>query len=1182
MSLSFIHTPAARTALALALPFAVTVIQWIFWDAIRPFAWFLYFPTVFASAWLANVRTGIIATLCSALLAKFFFMPPLFSLIITGPMQLINLAMFVMMGTLFSIFNERLRQANRKTMEALEETRAANEKITQLYQKTLELDELKSRFFANVSHELRTPLTLIMGPVEHLLQELQLQDGQRQQLLVIERNARLLYRHVCDLLDVAKLESGRMSISYARLDLTELTRAMASHFDSVARERGIDYRVDTSEPLSVVMDGEKVQRILLNLLSNAFNFTPDGGYIAVRLAAQDDEAVIEIQDNGPGVPTDLHEAVFERFRQVEGGARRRHGGTGLGLAIVKEFAQLHGGSVRVSQAPGGGALFTVCLPLAVPAGVPIEGDGSQINPLIERGIVEELSQNSDATRAPALLTGADTPLVLVIDDNADMRAFISEALRPFYQVACANDGQEGLEKANILHPDLVLCDVMMPIMSGDEMVTELRRHPEMADLPIIMLTAKADDALRVDLLKAGVQGYINKPFSVDELLARAGGLISARRRTTERLEASETRFEATFEQAAVGIALVAPDGRWLRVNRKLCAIVGYGPEELLTKTFQEITHPDDLDTDLDYVHRVLAHEIDTYSREKRYIRKDGSSVWINLTVALVWKPDHTPDYFISVIEDIQARKDVEAEMFTGKARLEAALASMSDAVFISDTEGHFIHVNDAFATFHKFGNKAECSRTLAEYPQLLDVFMADGEPAPLEQWAVPRALRGETATNAEYSLRRKDTGETWVGSYSFAPVHDKEGLIVGSVVTARDVTEQKHAHELLIQAKEVAEAANRAKTEFLAIISHELRTPLNGIFGGSQLLQMTTLDQEQQESLDMITVSAANELTLVNDLLDLAQIEAGGLTVVAREFSLRQCLEDTASIQKLQTQKRGLALLENIAPDLPEKLLGDPLRLRQILLNLLGNAIKFTEKGSITLQARLAGEDEHGRVLVCFSVADTGIGIADEDLKRIFKPFEQVDMSHSRRYGGVGLGLTICRRLAEMLSGRIWAESNLGHGSIFHLELPFARVGSKQSEAVAEPDCRSHSLNILLVDDDSYSLKAGAALLDKLGHQITTAGNGREALDEWQKKPFDLIMMDIQMPVMTGMEALDAIRSLESSRGGKRTPIIAQTAYAMSADREKLLAEGFDGYISKPLLVAQLKQELARVCSDQD
>jgi PAS domain S-box-containing protein len=554
---------------------------------------------------------------------------------------------------------------SRQVAEASAQLKTANEELARLYEKTRELDELKTRFFANVSHELRTPLTLILGPVDRLLESGQLADGERQAVQVIQRNARLLHRQVDNLLDIAKLEAGRMQVHYSEADLAELLRLLASHFESVAADRRIRFELDIPATLSTQVDEEKLQRIVLNLLANAFKFVADGGRVAVALEAVGDNVAIRVSDNGPGVPEALREAIFERFRQVEDGAGRRFGGTGLGLAIVREFVLLHGGQVAVGEAVGGGAEFVVVLPRRAPP-------GSVMAPASGRRKDEAAAYAADAGATSARATspvGEQGALILVVEDNPEMNAFVVAALAPRYRVASAFDGQAGLATARALRPDLIVSDVMMPGLSGDRMVEAIRREPFLDDTPVVMLTAKADDALRLKLLRHGVQDYICKPFSVDELLARIAGLLSERRRVGTRLRSVEERFRATFEQAAVGIAHVGPDGRWLRVNRKLCEIVGYEHDELLALTFQDITHPADLDADLSLLGQVLAGEVDSYQIEKRYLRKDGGQIWINLTVSLVRDEQGAPDYFISVVEEIGARKAAEAEV----ARLNADL-----------------------------------------------------------------------------------------------------------------------------------------------------------------------------------------------------------------------------------------------------------------------------------------------------------------------------------------------------------------------------------------------------------------------------------------------------------------------------------------------------------------------------
>ncbi len=408
--------------------------------------------------------------------------------------------------------------------EANRQLRSANQELGTLYEKTKELDQLKTQFFANVSHELRTPLALILGPVEKLLSSANLDESDHHDIDVVARNARMLLRRVNDLLDMSKLEAGKMTLACADVDLVRLMRLTAAHFEALAAERRIRFTIETPEQAPVRIDPEKVQRVLLNLLSNAFKFVPVGGIVRCVVGVAGGWVTLSVGDDGPGVKPELAAAVFERFRQGDGGSARRFGGTGLGLSIAREFVELHGGTIRVGQAPEGGALFTVTLPVVAQVGdAPAAfGDGGEL----ARHALEEL--HAPAARAATAADGS-RPVVLVVEDNRDMNGFIVKMLERDYRVASAFDGREGVEKALELRPDLILTDVMMPELSGDALVREVRKAPALADVPILVLSARADDELRVRLLQEGAQDYVMKPFSAAELRARAGNLISVRR-----------------------------------------------------------------------------------------------------------------------------------------------------------------------------------------------------------------------------------------------------------------------------------------------------------------------------------------------------------------------------------------------------------------------------------------------------------------------------------------------------------------------------------------------------------------------------------------------------------------------------------------------------------------------------
>lgn len=572
-----ITRPLMRSVLALLPPLVALVVQWALWTLIQPYVWFLFYPAVFVSSWIGGLRAGLTATLASTALVWWFFVPPQHSLV-KAPTQLIPAVVFIAMGVLFGVLNDRLRKANQRASEALATSRAATEEISRLYEKTRELDELKTSFFASVSHELRTPLTLILGPAERMIASPETAEAARRDLEVIVRNARTLLRHVNDLLDVSKLEAGKMAVAYADTDLARLARFVAGHFEVLSGEKRIAFRVEAPEALLAHVDPGKVQRVLLNLLSNAFKFTPGGGSVRLTLRGTPGRVRFEVADSGPGIAPDKREAVFERFRQLEGGATRRFGGTGLGLSIARELVLLQQGSIAIREAPEGGALVVVELPRSAPAGAPVRSEEEPAPSADDRQLVEELR---DRPSAPASASArSDGALALVVEDNPEMNRFIAESLSARYRVASARDGKEGLAKAIELAPDVIVTDVMMPEMSGDEMQRAIRARPEFARTPIVVVSARADDELRIEMLRDGAQDYVTKPFAPEELRARVDNLLSARR-SAEALRASEERFSGIISMSADAIISIDEDQRITLFNDAAERIFGWSRAEAI-------------------------------------------------------------------------------------------------------------------------------------------------------------------------------------------------------------------------------------------------------------------------------------------------------------------------------------------------------------------------------------------------------------------------------------------------------------------------------------------------------------------------------------------------------------------------------------------------------------------------
>ena len=426
-------------------------------------------------------------------------------------------------------------------------------------------------------------------------------------------------------------------------------------------------------------------------------------------------------------------------------------------------------------------------------------------------------------------------------------------------------------------------------------------------------------------------------------------------------------------------------------------------------------------------------------------------------------------------------------------------------------------------------------------------------PNVLERWKASIAT-GEPF-NMEFPLRGRDGQFRWFLT-RVLPLTDASGRVVRWFGTNTDVTDVR-------QARQAAEAANAAKSQFLANMSHELRTPMNAILGMIDVALPKATEPTVQDCLQTAKESADLLLTLLNDLLDSAKIESGKLELESAPFSLRRMLDQITRVLAVRASEKGLSFYCRVPDETPDVIRGDRIRLQQILLNLAGNAIKFTDRGEVELGLHALSHNDEAHLE--FAVRDTGIGIPPSGLKRLFQPFSQADPSMARRFGGTGLGLCISKSLVEMMGGRIWVESELGKGSTFRftVRLPLAKELPTDCEAPVVAPTAASKLWILLVEDNPANQKLATYILEDRGHTVEIAGGGQEAVYLSEQNRYDVILMDVQMPGMDGLEATAAIRKRED--GGSRVPIIAMTAHAMKGDRERCLEAGMDGYLSKPI-----------------
>ena len=674
---------------------------------------------------------------------------------------------------------------------------------------------------------------------------------------------------------------------------------------------------------------------------------------------------------------------------------------------------------------------------------------------------------------------------------------------------------------------------------------------------------------------------------------------------------------------------------------------------------------------------------------------------------------------------ISERDAGEQRLSQEEARLRLLMESTGEAIYGVDNNGECTFCNHAMLRLLRFSSQADLlGRNIHD---VMHHTRRDGTPYSRDECSMQKDLLGGRRFHEADELLWRADGTSFDGEIWCHPLL-RGGVMQGAVVTFVDITERKKAQEALRQAKEDAEAANHAKSDFLANMSHEIRTPMNGILGMTSLALETSLDAEQRDYLTMVKSSGESLLTLLNDILDLSKIEAGKLDLEIADMSVEDCIEEALEPLALSAQQKGIELVWSIGKDIPELVRGDSTRLRQVLINLVGNALKFTSKGHVAIFGRHAGATEDGLMLE-FTVSDTGIGIPEEKRNKIFEAFAQADMSTTRRFGGTGLGLSICERLVHLMGGRIWVESEEGRGSEFHFTMkvlskhPLEELGSGESgklqpnlqqpvrpvlvvdgnpvhrellgrlfprwflkavpaasmedalallaearrsgkdfsailiekdlpspgafallaavrasaardvpvilahsrpldveerrqcellgvtqtilkpfrrsalyealqaclggwnetktlEVVTPADQPRATLRILLVEDNLVNQRLTTRLLEKMGHVITVAENGKIALRILSEQQFDLVAMDMQMPIMDGLETTEKIRAREKKSGG-HVPIVAMTANAFEEDRQRCQKAGMDGYIAKPVTSQTIEREINRVMAAQ-
>jgi len=660
-----------------------------------------------------------------------------------------------------------------------------------------------------------------------------------------------------------------------------------------------------------------------------------------------------------------------------------------------------------------------------------------------------------------------------------------------------------------------------------------------------------------------------------------GALVFVRDITDrKRAEEGEGRLNAVFDSVHAGLLIIDRETHIIReVNPAAARMIGLPQERIIGQPCHEFVCPTHAGrcpvTDLGQI-------VD--NSERIMLTADGSRRSIIKTVVPL-RVDGRECLLESFI-DITARKEAERALRRSEKRYRLMADNMSDLIWTMDLKMNLTYVSPSMLTMYGYspeeakGIRFEKMLTPDSAKKVLDLYKV------IKDLIKKRTLSGKGFSESLVLEHIRKDGSTFWGETQVSIAVESDGLIVGIQAVTRDITERKRA-ESLSKDKEAAEIANRAKSEFLARMSHEIRTPLNGIIGMTELCLGQNPDENFKGLLETIYGEARNLSGLINDILDLAKIEAGKMVLEEAPFDLADLLRSVTDGFALRAKQQGLDYVAFLAPDVPTKLFGDAVRLRQVLVNLIGNALKFTPKGEVSVSGELVRDMGDG-VVIQFSVSDTGIGIPLERQQKIFEAFEQADGSTTRQYGGTGLGVAIARELVKMMGGEIGVVSEPGEGSTFWFTAKMKKSLERVAVKGKEDDARSPATGlhgresgqgrrILLVDDYAINLEVARRHLEAGGHCVSLAGNGQEAIDAFESGNHDIIFMDIQMPVMDGIEATKIIRDLEKSRGSaNRIPIVALTAHAVREYIDACLKAGMDDYLIKPVFRKDLLGKVDR------
>ncbi len=775
--------------------------------------------------------------------------------------------------------------------------------------------------------------------------------------------------------------------------------------------------------------------------------------------------------------------------------------------------------------------------------------------------------------------------IVIVEDEPGINVLLQSKLEGLgYNIAGFYTADEAIDFLRKEKDVILLLDYQLNDGTAKELIMELKN--EKITPPFIIMTGHGDEKIAVELMKLGALDYIIKEADfyekIPSVLLKAINnqiLRNKLKKSQEELRISEEKFRILFEILPVGVSITNKNGDIIEVNPKSEEILQVNRGDHLQRTISDKSWRilDHQGKPLGQAHyasvRALKDGVTVKNQEMGILTNTDTVKWINVNAT----PINHKDYGIAITyADITEKKESENALIESENRYRLITENTNDLIFNLTNDGYFKYVNSAFFRllgYHQddLTGKPIYSIIDDQHQQEFKTFLTEiANGKNQEPYLIEHKLKSQNGKSIWFETNIKILNEKEsMGGFLYIGI-------------GRDITEARKS-ERLKKAKEMAEFANKAKSEFLANISHEIRNPMNVIVGMSNMLNKTNLNENQKKYLHSIIISTDNLLNLINDVLDISKIEANKTEISLQVFNLRSLIYEIIIQYKEQIEEKGLDFKYYIDKEIPERVVGDSGKLRQIITNLLSNSVKFTSKGTIEFSSRKKSHNEKDVELV-FVVKDSGRGIKEDDFDKIFEAFKQLDSSTTKEISGTGLGLAIVKSFTELLNGSIDFTSTYGKGSSFTITIPFSlddeknkAIPSLLQKNTIEPSDSFKPLKILLVEDDGINRFYLQSFLEEAGWDVVTAKNGLEAIDIYSKKKFDLILMDGQMPKMDGMQATKKIRALEADN--KHIPIVAITGYAIENDEERFLQAGMDAYITKPInerKLIQMIQHLTR------